>query len=71
MKTLFLRKWDRFVYYMLYHSLRRMCAEQPGIALLISLQVGEWLDVNPPSEEAENLVFQEYVKMSKMRAKAC
>lgn len=53
MREWLLRKWDKWVYYFAYGTLRRMCERDQGFAYLMELQLREYRKNNPISTEVE------------------
>lgn len=53
MQEWLLKKWDRFVYYFAYGTLRRMCWRDPGFAYLMELHLREYRKNNPISPEVQ------------------
>ena len=58
-------RWDWFIYYRAHHSLRRMCERNAGFAYLFELNIQEWRDRNPISEELKRATEEFYREMGK------
>lgn len=59
-----LRSWDRFVYRLACSSLRRMTADNPGMAYLMELNIRDWNKhlAIPPSLKIATESFYESMK---------
>ena len=63
MREWLLKKWDAWVYYFAYSTLRRMCTRNPGFGYLMELQLREYRKNNPISTEVQRET-EEFFKLT-------
>jgi len=51
-----IEKWDWFIYFCAYASMKRMCARDPGFAYLLELWISEYRKQNPISEQSKRAI---------------
>lgn len=58
-----LTKWDWWIYYRAFHSMRRMCRRNPGFAYIMELHIANWREQNPIEPERMKIAKDFYEAM--------